>query len=507
MKKLWGTLKKKFAQSRLRKNDLAVRIYLSFVIMLAVTLVLTGIIFIYLYQRNYIRSYTQLLTKQGKKIARRVARFQMKDNLEQFEKYSVYIDEIESAEETDVWILSNEHADNPLGEEYTNAEMDDDNLTDEMYDVLKKAFNGNVSSSSSYDKAYGMMILRVAVPIKDTGTKKVIGSVMMVSMIDKQTMGLREGKYLISMSALSAIIVSYVIVLAFTRYLSNPINKIGKDIKRIAEGNYAPIEKHSRSAQLGALEERLDFLSVQLARAAQEQANLEQARRDFFANISHEMRTPITVIRGYAESLVDGVLTAEDAIQEVYKRVLAECQGMERLVEDLFVLSKMQNPDFEIEREPVSLVQIFTDVKRSADMIGKEKNIDIIMSLPDDAPCMILGDYVRLRQMFLIILDNAVKFSGENGKIDVRMERRDGRILVEIQDYGVGIAPEELPFIFEKFYKSKMKQNEKGTGLGLMIAKQIVLRHGGEIEAESELQVGTVFSIAFDEITSFEQYE
>lgn len=507
MKKRTGFLKKIITQSPLRKNDITVKIYLSFVFMLAVTLLLTGVIFIHLYQRNYIRSYTRLLTKQGKKIARRVARFQTNENIGQFEKYSVYVDEIESAEETDIWILSNEEAEKPLQEEYTNAEMGDDNLTDEMYSVLNKAFNGKVAASSSYDKAYGMMILRVAVPVKDTETKKVIGSIMMVSMIDKQTMGLREGKYLISVSILMAIVVSYVIALVFTGYLSKPINKIGSDIKRIAKGNYAPIEKRSRSAQLGALEERLDFLSVQLAKAEEEQENLEQARRDFFANISHEMRTPITVIRGYAETLADGVVTGEDNVKEIYCRILGECQGIERLVGDLFLLSKIQNPDFEIEKEPVSLVQIFSDVRRSADILGKEKQIDIRMTFPDDEPCMILGDYVRLRQMFLIILDNAVKFSPQNGTVDVRMEKADGRICVEIQDYGIGITPEELPYIFEKFYKSKMKQNEKGTGLGLMIAKQIALRHGADIGVQSKPQEGAVFSFSFEEITSFDEYE
>ncbi|MCH5267256.1 MAG: HAMP domain-containing histidine kinase [Lachnospiraceae bacterium] len=506
MKSLRNIFKKKNGLSFL-KNDIVVQIYLSFVIMLTVSLVLTGFIFVYLYQRNYIRSYTSLLTKQGKKIASRVARFEASNKLQQFEKYSVYVDEIESGEQTDVWIVSNKKAETPLAQEYTNAEVGDDNLTEEMYAVLNNAFAGKVSSSSSYDKTYGMMILRVAVPIRDRETKNVIGSVMMISMIEKQTMGLREGNYLIVISAFLAILVSYAISLVFTRYLSRPINKIGKDINRIAEGDYSPIKKRSRSAQLGLLEDKLDLLSVQLAKSEEERENLEQVRMDFFANVSHELRTPITVMRGYAETLSDGIISNAGEIQEVYQRILAECRGMERLVEDLFILSKMQNPDFQIEREPVSLVQIFSDVERSAGEIGKEKEIELVLSVPEEEPCMILGDYVRLRQMFLIILDNAIKFSNVSGRIDVRMQRKDGRITVEIQDYGAGITEEELPYIFEKFYKSKMKQNEKGTGLGLMIARQIALRHGGDIQVDSKLQEGTIFSFSFEELTSFDGYE
>ena len=126
-------IRQKWNDSKLGRNDISVRIYLSFVVALAVSLLLTGAIFNYLYQRNYTRSYTELLTKQGKKIARRVSKFQYKKNIGQYEKYSVYIDEIESAENTDVWILSNHKAKNALKEDFTNAEMNDDNLTDEMY--------------------------------------------------------------------------------------------------------------------------------------------------------------------------------------------------------------------------------------------------------------------------------------------------------------------------------------------------------------------------------------
>lgn len=490
-----------------RHNDIAVRIYVSFAFVLAITLVLTGIIFIRMYQKNYIQSYTSLLTRQGKKISRRVTKFYANKNKEQFQKYTIYIDEIERAEQTDVWIVSNENAEHPLDTEYTNAEMGDGTLTEEMYDVLQGAYDGTITSSSSYDKAYGMMILRVAIPVYQKNTKEVIGGVMMISMIDKQTMGMGEGKYLITMSAMLAFLISYVIAMAFSRYLSRPISKIEKDISRLASGDYSGIVTKSRSVQLGALEEKLDYLSRELAQAEREREGLEQARRDFFANVSHELRTPITVIRGYAETLTDGVVTDGQFIGELYHRILSECRGMERLVEDLFVLSKMQNPDFQMEMEPVSLRQIFTDVVRSGKVIGQEKEVSIRLNMPEEDPCMMLGDYGRLRQMFMVIIDNAVKFSDQGGVIEIVLEKENARFKISVRDYGVGISEEQLPYIFEKFYKSKMKQNEKGTGLGLMIARQIALRHGGEIRVESEKGKGSTFFFEFEELTSMEEYE
>lgn len=491
----------------LYKNDISLRIYLSFVFILMVAVVLLGTVFIHLYQENYTRSYTILLTKQGKRIAGRVSTMYAKGKQNQYSKYSTYVDELEKAENTDVWIMSNENAAQPLSEDFTNAEMAEGDLTEEMYQVQQAAFRGKISSSSSYDKAYGMVTLRVAVPIFEKDSDQVIGCVMMISMIDRQTMGLDEGKRLIVFSALIAILVSFVIALLLTRYLSIPVNKIKKDINKLAAGKYTEIQTFSRSRQLRALEEQLNYLSSRLAKAEEERENLEQARRDFFANVSHELRTPITVVRGYTESLRDGVVVDPNGVDGLYQRMLSECQGMERLVEDLFVLSKMQNPDFEIEAEPVSLRQIFSDVARGGRMMGKDKGITVEVTLPEEDPCMMRGDYGRLRQMFMIIVDNAVKFSGDGATVSIVLKKEEGKLKISVQDHGVGISAEQLPFIFEKFYKSKMRQNEKGTGLGLMIAKQIALRHGGDIRVESEPGKGSTFYFSFEELTSMEEYE
>ena len=503
------------------QHDVYLRIYSSFALVLIVMLVLTGLIFIRLYQKNYVASYTELLTKQGKKISKRVAKFYANDNVTQYEKYCVYLDELEKAEKTDVWIVSNEDAAAPLAEEYTNADLEEDSLTGEysedaqkedpsikeMKRVLEEAFQGEVASSAGYDNVYGMVALRVAVPIYAKDTEQVIGGVLMVSMMDRQTMGLDEGKYLITVSAFTAVVFSFLLAIFMTRYLSISLNKINRDIERMAQGDYSEIVTYSRSRQLAVTEEQLNKLSTQLARVESERANLEQVRQDFFANVSHELRTPITVIRGYAESLNDGVITDPKSVSGLYQRMLAECKGMERLVEDLFVLSKMQNPDFQIVKEPVSLRQIFVDLQRSSSVIGEDKQIDLIMELPEEDPCMVFGDYGRLRQMFMIIIDNAIKFSDIYGKIWIRLEKKDGRLDISIQDQGVGIEEEKLPYIFEKFYKSKMRQNDKGTGLGLMIARQIALRHDGDIQVESTVGEGTTFYFSFAELTAMEEYE
>ena len=490
----------------IQRNDVVLKIYTSFAFVLALTGVLIGMIFMNLYQKNYIRSYTELLTKQGKIISKHVSRFSNNQKPEAFQRYNGYIDEIEQAENTDVWIVSNQTATEPLGEEFINAQADESILSKDMMTTLEEAFAGKIASESSYDKVYGMTTLCVSLPVKDKQTKEVVGAIIMVSMLDRQTMGLREGSSMITLSVFMAVIIAYVVAAIFSRYLSKPLEKLGKRIGTLAGGDYSKIEIKRPYSQIGILEKSLNYLSGELKKAEKQREELEQVRRDFFANVSHELRTPITVLRGYTETLADGIYEEQEQIEELYQRMLQECRGMERLVGDLFILSKMQNPDFEIEKEPVSLQQVFGDVMRSGRMVGKEKGIQFHLLSPEEDPCLIMGDYGRLRQMFMVIVDNAVKFSQENGAIDITIGKKESKYTVAIRDYGVGISKEQLPFIFEKFYTSKMRQNEKGTGLGLMIVKQIALRHGGDIQVESEAGQGTTFSFAFEECTCVEDF-
>ena len=169
---------------------------------------------------------------------------------------------------------------------------------------------------------------------------------------------------------------------------------------------------------------------------------------------------------------------------------------MERLVGDLLTLSKMQNPNFRIEKELVSLTQILEDAVGGVGAIAADKGISISPSGQFDEPCMVMGDYGRLRQMFMVVFDNALKFSPEGSTIHVDVKCAGG-VEVTIRDEGVGIAPEELPNIFEKFYKSRLLENEKGSGLGLAIAKYICEKHNGTVRVESELGKGTAFTFVF----------
>lgn len=480
------------------------QIYLAFALMVALSALLVGGIFINLYSTNYTQAQQERLQKNCKLIAKRISRYNAKDKFNKYETYLTYMDEMLDVQDADLWVVDNPDSEYSIDSRFANVEYKTAQLTKEMHTAIDDALAGKCGGSSSYDRIYGMYIVRATAPIKDK-EGHVQGAVVLISMVDRSAMSIKKGTYLIAVSVFLALVIASVIALFVAKRITASVKRTGKHIARLYSGDYAPIAVSDKnSTELAFLDHTLNELGVRLARTEEEREELERIRQDFFANVSHELRTPITVMRGYTETLVDGVITDPDKVHSYYVRMLRECKGMERLVGDLFILSKLQNPDFEIEKEPVNLTQVFHDLSRSAGVLCDQKNISLHKEIDNDI-CMVWGDYDRLRQLFMIIIDNAVKFTDENRNIYIKVTSEKD-IVVSIRDEGCGIPEENLPNIFDKFYKSKLRQNEKGSGLGLVIAKQIVLRHEGTIAVNSKVDEGTEFIITFNQL-SLEEIE
>jgi|GEM_PF-330927 Signal transduction histidine kinase len=238
--------------------------------------------------------------------------------------------------------------------------------------------------------------------------------------------------------------------------------------------------------------------SVALVQDISESERLEQIRRDFVANISHEFRTPLTVIRGSLEALLDGTLADSTEIQRFYQRMFSETRGLERLVGDLLELSRLQSGKITLNKEPLHIASLLEDAVKSMQTIAEKKGIKIKFQSERDVPPFI-GDYDRIRQLFVIFLDNAIKYSPDNTKVSVETSIQDGNTLsVKIRDQGYGIAAEELKQIWDRFYKIDKSRNGKGTGLGMAIAKHLLELHDGKVFVQSELHKGTVVEVKFN---------
>lgn len=475
-------------------NKLFFKMYLSYACVLTISATLIGVIFMMVYKESTMQSYYTQLERQAKSISDRLTQYIIDED---YVSSVDYVQKVIELDDKDIWVISNETAENPLNEAMVNINFTGISLQIEYQTLIEKAFYG-YEEDTFYDEIHGDLRNVVALPIKGLNGE-LVGALIYSSPADSQTKLINQSIRLIIQCILAALVISIVMANLFVRNITNPILKMRNTASELAEGDYTARTDVTRKDEIGELATTVDVLADRLLVNEKERENMEQMRLDFFANVSHELRTPITVVRAYAEMLSDKVVTDEEKVNQYYERMLHECKSMERLVGDLLVLSKMQNPDFEIEKEPVNIMQIFEDIIRSASTISEEKHITIELDTNTDC-CLIFGDYDRLRQMFMIILDNAIKFSQNNSCIHIKIKKED-TIKISIRDQGIGISKEELPYIFDKFYKSKLRQNANGTGLGLAIARQIALKHNGSIEVESELGVGTEFSFCFQYLT------
>lgn len=291
-----------------------------------------------------------------------------------------------------------------------------------------------------------------------------------------------------------AIVISFLVARMLSNRFTMPLNKMKTAAVKISSGDYAIKTGVSQDDEMGELAAALDDMASKLAAASLESAKLDQLRRDFVANISHELRTPITVLRGSLEALCGGIVTNPAMVDDYHRHMLSESIHMQRLVSDLLDLARLQSPNLAIEMQWVDLKALTDVVARNIRHVAQGKNISVHYPCADER-FIVFGDYGRLRQLVLILLDNAVKFSPESGTVEVVLSSSQSEITLSVCDEGPGIEDKDLPYIFERFYKQRSEQNKSDTGLGLAIAKQIAERHHAIIQAKNRPNHGAEFTL------------
>jgi two-component system phosphate regulon sensor histidine kinase PhoR len=228
---------------------------------------------------------------------------------------------------------------------------------------------------------------------------------------------------------------------------------------------------------------------------------LEKIRVDFVANVTHEIRTPLTAIIGYLETINAGVVNNADDAKRFIDISLKQARRLNRLVEDLLVISKVELGEIKLNFEEVSVCDAFVSALPLVEAKAGLKKINIQNNLPENPP-NIRADRDRLIQILVNVLDNAVKFTPELGIITIESEQKDNRVVLTITDTGIGIPKEEIPRLGERFYRVDRSRSRDlgGTGLGLSIVKHLMIAHGGRMEIESQLGRGTKVSLFFSMI-------
>lgn len=237
--------------------------------------------------------------------------------------------------------------------------------------------------------------------------------------------------------------------------------------------------------------------AVAVLRDMTKERQLDKLRKDFVSNVSHELRTPLVMLQGYSEAIIDDIATDPEETKELVQIIYDESVRMSRLVNDLLDLGRMESGFIELNKELVQLAPLVEKMVRKFSVRGKERNVSIVPETELATDDLYQLDMDRMEQVFTNLIDNALRHTEPGGKVTLYLALREQGLYIEIRDTGSGIPEEDLPFVFERFYKADKARTRgrAGTGLGLAIVKQIVQAHGGQITVRSKLGEGTTFSI------------
>ncbi|KUG04087.1 phosphate regulon sensor protein phor (sphs) [hydrocarbon metagenome] len=475
------------------RNRIALKLALYFAIALLVFSFIIGGVFSVLFKNYTMDLHQAELEKRAARIAQTLSEFMPVSGNGRQGGYGMYLRFINDIAMTDVWIVDQNlnlvtarQGMAGMGSDYVYADLPAD-----ADRVISEVFTGQTAFSEDFSPLLNTPTLTVGTPIM-TADGEVIGVVLLHSPVEGINQAVADGFTMLAISILTALLLASLLSILFSISFTRPLNRMRNTALLLAEGDYTAQTRIRQNDELGELAVALDILSDRLELASQDRVRLEQLRRDFVTNISHELRTPITVIRGSLEALYDGVVTDPEQVKSYQEQIMFETRFLQRLVGELLDLSTLQNTDFAIENQEINMAEIIDDVTRSIGHIARDKGIRI-EAVRDESLEHIRGDYGRLRQMLMILLDNAVKFSPENGVVKLILKDRS----LSVIDNGAGIEAKNLPYIFDRFYKARSEQNKSGTGLGLAIAKQIADRHDISISVESEPHIKTEFKLKF----------
>jgi len=367
-------------------------------------------------------------------------------------------------------------------------------------DILRK---GSTATTQTMDPDTGQPVFAAVVPMGDS-KEPIYKGILLEAKTSNLDLGL--SKMRLYMVIWGVVILLFIIFISvyLALYISRPISRLAAAAAEISRGSYVPDDKEQPLDEINILGGELNKLAERLQKVQAESSKVEEERTRLFAEISHELRTPLTAVQGFVEAIRDGVVQ-DDALRERYlDTIYNQTIHISRLVDDILELSRLESGNITVEKLPVDLNALAQGVAMSMEPVASRTNTSLLIDKKSEK-AMILGDADRLEQVIRNLLKNAIRAT-ENGAIRIQVEVRQGKVMLCIEDNGIGIAPEDLPHIWERFYRIKNQRDEhlkeKGSGLGLVIVKKLVQLQSGEIDVASELGKGTIFRICFP---SFDQ--
>ncbi len=290
-------------------------------------------------------------------------------------------------------------------------------------------------------------------------------------------------------AGLVALFFSLILAWLISRWVAAPLQKMSRAAREVAQGRY-----ESQPEPDGP--EEVKSLAVAFSNMVRQVQSSQKSQRDFVANVSHELKTPLTSIQGFAQAILDGTAEAPAEREHAAQVIYDESNRLRRLVEDLLDLARLDAGQIDFAREPVDLEALLGSVADRQRLLAEEKGVQLqneVEGLPH-----IVGDGDRLAQVFTNLLDNAIKHTPRGGGVTLSSHVAGGRVEIHVDDMGPGIPEKERSRIFERFYqldKARAAGQSRGVGLGLTISHEIIQAHGGSMGVESGAGGGSRFSV------------
>lgn len=491
------------------KYKITRRLVFYFTIVLILFSIIMSILFMILFTRHTTRLHKEDLLKRADIIASTLSELSQGYNTSSehghgsgYENvYDSYINFLDDIAMSEVWLVDSNKDFIQVGHGHGCGYAEEhlisyEELPEDADHLIQQIFEGEIVYSEKFSAFLGTPSVTVGAPVYNY-EGDIVAAVLLHTSVHGTERTILDGFSMLGISLVAALILAVGLSIVLSMRFIKPLKTMETTASNLICGDYTVQTGIVQKDEIGSLAQKMDILANRLDIASKESEKLEKLRQDFISNISHELRTPVTVIRGSLEALNDEVITEKEEVKEYYQQMLGDTIHLQRLVNDLLELSRLQNTDFVIEMTQVNLIDTLDDAIRSIRLLAKDKKVEIVLK-KECSLFEFFGDYGRIRQMFMIVLDNAVKFSPSELPIEVNVTREKNRCNVVIRDYGCGIAKENLPYIFERFYHVKSEKNQSGTGLGLAIAKQIANRHNITLSCESEEGKFTQFFFAFE---------
>jgi signal transduction histidine kinase len=287
-----------------------------------------------------------------------------------------------------------------------------------------------------------------------------------------------------------SLLVSVLVALFLTRSIAGPLVQMTRASEEMARGRYDQSIPVRRRDEVGRLANAFNAM-------AQQVSSSDRTMRDFLANVSHELKTPLTSIQGFSQALIDGTIQGEEGHQHAAGIINEEANAMRRLVDDLLTLSKIESGQIAMGDEVVDVDKLLRDAMRRAEWQAEAKSIQVDLESPRVAT--VRGDLHWLGQVFTNLIDNALKHTPNGGRVTLRLETHDqpSETLVTVHNTGSYIPPQDLPRVFERFFQVDRSRSarQQGSGLGLAIVREVVQAHSGQVGVASDPAFGTTFTV------------